>query len=259
MQLLSYKACKKLNPSFNERLLCTNDGKSNVCQGDSGGPLVIKNYEYPDGLKRDLLVGITSFAPQTCEDLKLLNGFTKVSSYYDWIINHWERNTTSQTTFTCFDGRQIIKRDWRCDDEFDCDDGSDEKGCFHNEISDTSRPKTRTPSHSQHFLNPLCFLFKVSLVLFGLSVSGFLVVFVEGCGGDITLEDERDIIYLVPKQVKASTVTQCIWTIYNTKSNPMQVTLLPNIEAQFHPTQHQLIILHNFTRYQFNYQNMCEL
>lgn len=41
--------------------------------------------ENRDGERKDLVVGITSFGPQDCEDLGRPAVYTRISSYFDWI------------------------------------------------------------------------------------------------------------------------------------------------------------------------------
>ena len=68
--------------SITDKVICINAVNGGTCSGDSGGPL---NYPQEDGSY--IQVGLTSFGPSTGCENGLPHVFTRVTSYYDWIIN----------------------------------------------------------------------------------------------------------------------------------------------------------------------------
>ncbi|KAH8341364.1 hypothetical protein KR059_004179 [Drosophila kikkawai] len=82
-QIISRDACAGVYGSdvVTDNVICTStpDGKS-TCSGDSGGPLVLHD--------RNTLVGVTSFVASNGCTSGLPDGFTRVTSYLDWIRDH---------------------------------------------------------------------------------------------------------------------------------------------------------------------------
>ncbi|GMH36848.1 hypothetical protein BSKO_04721 [Bryopsis sp. KO-2023] len=70
-------------------MLCAHSVKQGTCKGDSGGPLLICDTKGGDSIidgnpDFDLLVGIVSFGPATCDSTKA-DVYTRVSSFRKWI------------------------------------------------------------------------------------------------------------------------------------------------------------------------------
>jgi secreted trypsin-like serine protease len=77
------------NNIFDGMMYAGGDGRgTGLCQGDSGGPLMIANGDGP-AMDPPLQVGINSFVLGSCNSNNPLRdkpaGFTRVSSYIDWI------------------------------------------------------------------------------------------------------------------------------------------------------------------------------
>merc|ERR1711957_649811 len=68
-------------------MLCTLTPNKDTCQGDTGGPLIKRGEKAED----DIVVGITSFAKDVCDN-GLPGVFARVSSVYDWIKSTVEDN-----------------------------------------------------------------------------------------------------------------------------------------------------------------------
>ncbi|KAH8333155.1 hypothetical protein KR074_009380, partial [Drosophila pseudoananassae] len=82
-QIISRNDCAGVYGSevVTDNVICTSTpGGKSTCAGDSGGPLVIH-----DGNK---LVGVTSFVAANGCTSGLPDGFTRVTSYLDWIRDH---------------------------------------------------------------------------------------------------------------------------------------------------------------------------
>lgn len=82
LKVISNKLCKRY---FNkliirESTLCAwGINNANVCSGDSGGPLILKNT--------NIVIAITSFGnPNGCE-IMMPGGFSRITSYIDWIAS----------------------------------------------------------------------------------------------------------------------------------------------------------------------------
>ncbi|XP_032782729.2 coagulation factor XI [Daphnia magna] len=63
-------------------MLCAGGDGTDTCSGDSGGPLLVNG----------VLVGITSWGGALCADPDHAGGYTRVSSYVDWIANTQANN-----------------------------------------------------------------------------------------------------------------------------------------------------------------------
>lgn len=76
LQVISNYECSKTFDNIYSTTLCAQGANyQSTCRGDSGGPLV---------LNRNILVGLSSFGWKSCTAGKP-NGFTRVTSYLDWI------------------------------------------------------------------------------------------------------------------------------------------------------------------------------
>jgi secreted trypsin-like serine protease len=61
-------------------LCARGEEKESVCNGDSGGPLVLEGT--------NTLVGVTSFGSNVGCEQGVPAGFTRVTSYLDWLAKH---------------------------------------------------------------------------------------------------------------------------------------------------------------------------
>eukprot|EP01026_Neomeris_dumetosa_P034032 TRINITY_DN2731_c1_g1_i3.p1 TRINITY_DN2731_c1_g1~~TRINITY_DN2731_c1_g1_i3.p1 ORF type:complete len:520 (-),score=74.17 TRINITY_DN2731_c1_g1_i3:133-1692(-) len=88
-------AVKSVNQIFEinpEKMICFKNKAQDTCVGDSGGPVVIANDNYgitPSGdPKKDILVGLTSWGPDTtCDGLGLPGVYNNIATYVDWITS----------------------------------------------------------------------------------------------------------------------------------------------------------------------------
>ena len=80
--IISNDECKRTYNIISDRHICidTSDHRG-VCNGDSGGPL---NMQVGDG-RSYLQVGVASFVAGSGCESGLPHGFTRVTSYLDWI------------------------------------------------------------------------------------------------------------------------------------------------------------------------------
>lgn len=62
---------------FSREFVCMSAASRSACFGDSGGPLLDEN---------DVIVGVVSFGSGSCLDPKNPNGFTRISTYSNWIL-----------------------------------------------------------------------------------------------------------------------------------------------------------------------------
>jgi len=73
--------------SVTKTMLCTFTKFKDACGGDSGGPLIKRG----GNAENDVVVGITSWGI-LCADPEFPGVFARISTKYDWIKNHVERN-----------------------------------------------------------------------------------------------------------------------------------------------------------------------
>lgn len=91
MMYVSQRACNSFElyrESIDNRMLCALSPTGDTCAGDSGGPLLeINSYSNIEegNPELDLLVGITSHGPATCEAQDGPGVYTRVAEYRDWI------------------------------------------------------------------------------------------------------------------------------------------------------------------------------
>ncbi|XP_075976579.1 collagenase-like [Anticarsia gemmatalis] len=79
LEVIRNSQCQRWFPFVGASIICTNGATlKNICSGDSGGPIAVTVQN------KRVLVGITSFGSQRCEDGSP-GGFTRVSFYMDWI------------------------------------------------------------------------------------------------------------------------------------------------------------------------------
>jgi len=83
--------CEKIYDSLGypitKTMLCTFTKFKDACQGDSGGPLIKKGVN----AENDVVVGITSWG-ESCADPEFPGVFARISTEYDWIKRHVEKN-----------------------------------------------------------------------------------------------------------------------------------------------------------------------
>ncbi|KAJ6642449.1 Collagenase [Pseudolycoriella hygida] len=85
LHIISYDDCVKFYNTFviRDTTICARGAnKESVCSGDSGGPLVLKS-------DNRTLIGVTSFGHLSGCDLGIPQGFSRITSYTQWI----EENT----------------------------------------------------------------------------------------------------------------------------------------------------------------------
>ncbi|XP_037093100.1 transmembrane protease serine 11B-like [Pollicipes pollicipes] len=85
LPVLTSEACEASQPTvITDSMLCTSysGGGRDACQGDSGGPLMVDT-----GKSKTTLIGIVSFG-KGCGVPEHPAVYTRVSEYYDWIIEN---------------------------------------------------------------------------------------------------------------------------------------------------------------------------
>lgn len=90
--IVSPKTCGDVYTRFNVKLgkgqLCAGgEGKKDSCIGDSGGPLMIPLI-IPKIGPVWFCTGIVSIGPQPCAQANIPGIYTKVTDYYDWIVEN---------------------------------------------------------------------------------------------------------------------------------------------------------------------------
>ncbi|GMH36847.1 hypothetical protein BSKO_04720 [Bryopsis sp. KO-2023] len=101
VEYVSNENCKLALSNLKENMLCAHSAKQGACEGDSGGPLLICDSKGGGSITEgnsdfDLLVGIVSFGPTTC-DSSTPDVYTRVSSFRQWIDENMG-NSPSETT-----------------------------------------------------------------------------------------------------------------------------------------------------------------
>lgn len=93
---------------MHETNLCAaTNAQASTCGGDSGGSYIFNI----DGV--NILEGVTSFGASGGCQLEVPVGFTRVTSYLNWIYNNINEGTTTTTTLppsTEHDNRDDIKK-----------------------------------------------------------------------------------------------------------------------------------------------------
>ncbi|GMH36881.1 hypothetical protein BSKO_04754 [Bryopsis sp. KO-2023] len=102
VQYVSNKDCKLGRSNLKDNMVCAHAAKQGACEGDSGGPLLICDTEGGDSIidgnpDLDLLVGIVSFGPATCDSTKT-DVYTRVSSFRQWIDEKMGNAPSATTT-----------------------------------------------------------------------------------------------------------------------------------------------------------------
>ncbi|KAJ8673034.1 hypothetical protein QAD02_004295 [Eretmocerus hayati] len=72
------RICTQFHNDNVENQICAYRLGVNICPGDSGGPLLLGDYQ----------IGISSWSSKECSSPNGLGGYTNVSAYHDWIIEH---------------------------------------------------------------------------------------------------------------------------------------------------------------------------
>lgn len=81
MHIISYADCVKIYSAqiVRDSTICAQGNKKeSVCNGDSGGPLVLKS-------DNRTLIGVTSFGSSTGCNMGIPQGFSRITSYIEWI------------------------------------------------------------------------------------------------------------------------------------------------------------------------------